>query len=327
MEAGKQVTYGRGDTPEYTLLPGKYLAKVKSRTGKAQAEKVITVVPGKKTRDDVLIAQEGIIKLLAVNEPGGKPLDSVAWSVYEIVDEDSMGAGKQITYGRGDTPEYKLLPGKYLAKVKSRRGKADAEQIIEVIGGKKTETEVVIAQEGVINLVAVTKEGGKPLDDIVWSLYTIVPEDSLEDPAQVTYGKGSTPSYQLLPGKYLAKAKSRRGKAATEQEVEVIGGKKTRTEVLFPEEGEVELVALESEGGKPISSGVLWKLMTKVAPDSLENSEMVHYGGGATPRYKLLPGTYVAELSIPKQNLKMEKEVEVVGGKRTKHQIVITNEG
>ncbi|MCB0332128.1 MAG: hypothetical protein KDD55_01445, partial [Bdellovibrionales bacterium] len=301
--------------------PGKYLAKVKSQSGKAVAEQEIEVLPGKLNRVEVVMAQEGVVKLIAVNEQGGKPLGDVTWQVNTIPTD--LGKSELVSYGKGAQPEYKLLPGKYLATVKSTQGKAETEQEIEVLPGKKTTTEVVMAAEGILSLKAVHTAGGKAIKDVQWQLYTIVPADSMDKPSLVTYGKGSEPEYKLLPGKYTAIVKSNKGVAKVEQEVEVLASKRNQIEVIFPEEGEIQLSAVTEDGKS--ADRVYWEVFTLIEQDSIEKPERVKVGGGTSPLYRLLPGKYLARATVDRE--KYEKEIEVVAGKLTKDEIVLSKNG
>jgi Ca-activated chloride channel family protein len=289
MQKGEDVAYGRGAQPEYTLLPGKYVAHVKSTKGKAEATQEIEVLAGKKTTIEVVMAQEGLIKLLAVNELGGTPLGDVYWQV-ETLPSGLEKKGESVAYGRGAQPEYKLLPGKYLAKVRSSKGKATASQEIEVIAGKKTTTEVVLAAEGIIKLVAVHTEGGEPLQEVYWTVETVVPSDSMEKPESVAYGRGAQPEYRLLPGRYMAKVKSQKGVAVASQEVEVIANKQRRIEVLFPEEGEIELSAVLADGKSP--GRIYWEVLTLVNADLVprQKSSVTCRGAALFRRRPKTPG-------------------------------------
>jgi Ca-activated chloride channel family protein len=319
-EKGKNVAYGRGAQPEYTLLPGKYLAKVASVKGKAQAEQEIEVAAGEKRIAEVVLAQEGVVKLVAVNEPKGQAVSEVAWSVATLGND--MEKGKDVAYGKGAQPEYTLLPGKYVATVKSFNGQAEAQQEIEVVAGKKTQIEVLLAAEGVVELAAVTKEGATPLQGVAWEIETVVESDSMDKPERVAYGKGSKPSYRLLPGKYLAKVKSLKGMATAQQVIEVLPLKKSRVEVLFPEEGEVELSAVTDQGGAP--DRISWEIYSIVESDSMEKPKLVRYGGGKTPRYRMLPGRYLARATY--SNEKFEKEIEVLPGKVARETLTLESE-
>ena len=316
-EKPKTLKYGRGATPTYRMVPGTYLASVKSVNGEASAEQEIEVIAGKKTRYEVVVAQEGIIELQAVTEAGGTPLKNVTWRI-ETIPSDELSKPKLVTWGKGATPAYQLLPGRYTAKVKSTAGKASSEQEIEVVAGKRVKQEVIIAQEGIIELKAVHAAGGAALEGITWKLMTVVAEDSMDEPKLVAYGRGNTPSYQLLPGTYLAKAKSVRGQAVAEQQVEVIAGKRTAVEVEFPVEGKIQLVAVEAPGGKPVK--VSWALKKSVDDDITQTKKLITYGGGAQPTYQALPGKYLAEAKANGKTV--TEEVEVVAGKLSRHELV-----
>lgn len=315
-EKGENVAYGRGAQPTYSLLPGTYLAEVRSLTGKAVNTQKITVEAGKKKSITVLLAAEGIIKLIAVHNPEGAPVSNVSWKVYT-----NDASAELVTYGKGAEPEYKLLPGKYLAKVTSLGGKAQAEGVIEVIAGKKSQAEVLLPEEGIVKLSAVTAPGGTPLKEVRWNIFTVVADDSMEKPELVTYGKGASPEYKLLPGRYTAKVESTQGKAKAEQEIEVIPGKKNSIEVIFPDEGDLELTALGPKGEKV--SRASWKLFSLVPKDSMEEPELIHYGSGASRTFRVLPGQYRAVLSA--EGKTVEKEVTALPGKRVKEILTVSN--
>ena len=131
----KTIAYGGGATPEYKLLPGKYLAKVKSLGGKAETSQEIEVLAGKKTTIEIVLAEEGIVKLVAVNKTGAAPLDNVAWSIDTI--SDDFNKAKTIAYGGGASPEYKILPGKYLLKLNPLVAKQKLVKKLKFLRAKK----------------------------------------------------------------------------------------------------------------------------------------------------------------------------------------------
>ncbi len=315
---GRTVAFGHGAQPEYKLLPGQYIAKARSSKGKAEVSQLIEVQAGKRLVHELVIAEEGVVKMVAVNQPGGVPLDGVAWSIETLPDGIS-GKGKSVAFGHGSQPEYRLLPGKYLAKVRSSKGKARATQEIEVVAGQRRPVEVVLAAEGIIELTAVHTAGGQPLQRVAWTVKTQVPADSMEKPKTVSYGKGPQPEYLLLPGKYVASVRSLKGVAATEQEVEVVAGKRSAVELLLPEEGEVAL-SLKLADGTTVGK-VYWEVNTLVPPESMNKPERVMYGKGATPTYRLLPGRYQAKAKFG--NRPYTKEIEVKAGKKLSYELIL----
>lgn len=326
MEKPQVITQGGGDTPKYTLLPGEYDVTVKVSAGQAEGKKRVTVVAGKLVEEEVLIPVEGIVTLKAVNEPNGPAVQQVYWNVYKWQAPDSMEKPTRVKSGGPATPELRLLPGKYVAHVRSNRGKAKAKKEFKVVGGKNITEEVILPAEGVVELVAVNKPGGKLVDRVYWEVKTKVAPDSMEKPEVLVQGGGSKRDVQLLPGTYLVSVRSIPGQAKVEQEIEVVAKKRQRVEILLPEEGRIKLVAVNEPGGKPVA-GVYWQLFPRTSPDAMQAPKAIHSGGGPQPEYQALPGLYLAKVKLPKSKGVLEKEVEVVAGKVSKAELVVTDEG
>lgn len=323
LEKPRPLKYGGGNTPVYRLLPGKYRATVKSSKGHATGEALVEVLPGKKVRQEVLIAGEGEIELVAVNSPGGPVLEDMWWEVFPVV-ENTVEKPRPLKYGGGNTPVYRLVAGKYRATVKSSKGRATGEALVEVLPGKKLRHEVVIAGEGDIELVAVTETGGRPLDDLWWEIFEKT-DDPMTKPKALKYGGGATPTYRLPAGTYRATVKSSKGTARAEQDVTVVANKKVRAEVIMAQEGEVQLVAVTQPGGTPLD-GMTWSLYD-IPEDEMTKPKTLKYGGGSTPTYRLAAGKYKVNVKSSKGSAVAEQEVEVIGGKKTRQEVLIPAEG
>jgi len=321
MDKPQPIKYGRGNTPTYKLLPGTYRATVQSNKGEATAEKEVTVVAGKSRTEEVLMAAEGLLDLVAVNEEGGEPVSGVYFELFTIVPENSMDKPERIKWGRGDTPQYKLLPGKYLVKVRANKGKATAEQEVTVVAGKKVREEVLLPAEGIVKLLAVTEPGGTPDKEVRWTVSTIVDESSMDKPERVAFGRGATPEYRLLPGKYMAKVEAYKGMAEAEQEIEVIAGKKQDIEVVIPAEGLIQINAVAEPGGAPLSK-VFVEMYTEPM-DEMSKGEKVRYWSGNSKQHRMLPGRYLARVIHAGSN-RAEKIVQVEAGKLTQEEIVVS---
>ncbi len=319
----ENLRYGRGATPEYTMLPGTYYAEVSSVKGKAKAAAEVSVVAGEKKRFEVVLAKEGILELVAVTEAGGEPLEQVKFSVYT----KPTGIGEKpenIAYGGGNTPSYTLLPGVYEVRASSVGGQAESVVDAEVRAGEKNRVEVIITQEGLAVLKAVTEAGGEPREAVAWTILS-VESDPTKKPETVTYGGGDVPEYKLVPGKYLARVKSRKGKFNVEQEIEVLAGKRTEIEVLVPKEGIVVLKPVNQQGGEPVE-GVRWTVYD-IPSDIFKKAETVTYGGGNVPEYVLLPGKYKVVGKVTNGVAEVEQEIEVEGGKRSEIEVLFPQEG
>lgn len=317
-KAGKTLMYGKGAQPEYRLLPGSYIAEVQSTGGKAAATQVVTVRPGVLNRVEVVLEREGIVRLTSRHTAAGPALDGVSWIVKD------PESGETIVYGKGATPEYQLLPGTYEAVVKSVRGKATAIEEITVLPGTAQDITVLLPEEGVVRPVAVNSKGGRPLTGVAWTIESL--PDNLEKGKTIAYGGGATPEYQLLPGRYLAKVKSQGGKAVMEQEIEVIAGIARKIEVLLPEEGQVQLLAVTEPGGNPLSE-VAWEVFTVVESQSMDKPELLVYGKGPTPDYKLLPGTYEARVRSRKGVARATKIFTLKAGEKLSVEVPFPREG
>lgn len=319
----ERVRFGQGATPIYTLLPGVYKAKVFSRDSDQSSSSEVEVKAGEQSRYELVLAKEGILNLVAVNAPGDEPLEDMTWRVYDKA-PDAEGKREALRYGRGSQPEYTMLAGTYYAEVESRKGKAKAGAEVTVVAGEKKRVEVVIAKEGILELVAVTEPGGEPLEQVKFAVYT-KPSDPTAKKETVIYGGGNTPSYQLLPGVYEAKVTSTRGKAEAVADVEVRAGEKNRVEVVIAEEGLLVLKAVTEAGGEP-REGVKWSVFS-IESDPTKKAELVTYGGGDVPEYKLLPNKYLAKVKSTRGKFEVEQEIEVLPGARTEIEVLVPKEG
>ncbi len=320
MDKPTTVTYGGGITPEYQLLPGRYIAKVTAQKGQATAQQEFEVQPGKVTNQEVLLSEEGQVVLHAVHQAGSDPVEEVRWEVLAAATSD-LDKPKVVKYGGGATPRYQLLPGKYIARATSLKGEATAEGEFEVQPGKLLTHEVLMPQEGILKLAGVHAPGGTPVEDLQWQVYSIE-EDSLRAPKLVKYGGGNQPEYQLLPGKYSVKVKSAKGMAEAQSEAVVEPGKRLRFEVTLPQEGAVELVAVGSQGGAEIE-GVRWELFP-VLEDEMKTPKVLRYWSGNGKRQQVLPGKYLAKLTLKDRRV-VEQEVTVEPGKLAKQEVVVSD--
>lgn len=143
-EAGKRkpvpFKYGGGPTPSYRVKPGAYFVQASSVEGNAKIEKAVSVKEGESLDVEVLLPQEGILKLKAVTEAGGAAVSNVAWYIMQEV----SGRRTMVTYGGGDTPEYQLLSGSYIAMVKRKKGVKQTKQVVEVVAGQTRSFEILI---------------------------------------------------------------------------------------------------------------------------------------------------------------------------------------
>ncbi|MCB0324783.1 MAG: VWA domain-containing protein [Bdellovibrionales bacterium] len=323
-DGGTTVKYGGGATPRYRLSPGRYAATAKKTKGSASATTEFEVVEGAANRVEVVIAQEVPVTLVAVTEPGGEPLEEVSWQLHPADKDSQLAKTFKYRYGGGATPVYTVPPGKFLAKVQSQAGKAKAEQEIEVTLDGEHRFEILLAEEGVLQLHAVHEAGGESLERVAWEVRTIE-TDPLKQPKLLSYGGGAKPQYKLLPGRYQAKAKSLGGKATAEKEVEVRPGVLNTEEVVLPKEGVLKLAAVTEAGSAPLED-ISWEVRT-IESDPLRKPELVTYGGGNTPDYQLLPGRYQVTAKSKSGMAEVKQDVEVLAGKVNDIQVPFPQEG
>lgn len=134
----KQIFQTYEDTPKFTMLPGTYRASV--RSAKARAQREFTVEAGKQSRIEVILPKQGTVKLAAVLESKGEPLDVTEWTI--LGDLNALGERSRVDHSFSDTPKFTLLPGKYLIKV--RKDKLNAEKEIVVGAGEMSLVEVIL---------------------------------------------------------------------------------------------------------------------------------------------------------------------------------------
>lgn len=203
-DAGKLIKYTGNSSPKLELLPGLYTFKAVSKKGKAEASKTFKV-ENENQRLEVVLPAEGDIELIAVNKEDGNPLQDVYWEVKD-------STGKAVTYTGASSPMLRLLPGTYQAFVSSKSGKAKASQEFEVEPLSKKTVSVLLAEEGILELIPVYREAGDPIQNVFWEVFAPA-KTELSKPELITQGHGNTPSYTLLPGTYTVKGKSVHGKA------------------------------------------------------------------------------------------------------------------
>ncbi|VAV87078.1 hypothetical protein MNBD_ALPHA08-1015 [hydrothermal vent metagenome] len=250
-----------------------------------------------------------ILKVDILLAPGSKPLESGA-TVY-IVPEAGNRQIKNAT-SRGPTQKiHKVKPGTYYIEAKVKN--IVSSTTYEVKAGQENRAEIIL-NAGLLRVIAVPEEGGKPLEQAY--IYIQEPVAAANGKRKRITAANQRNTFTLAAGKYYAVAVN--GKATAGQEVEVIAGKLTETTIILAA-GVLQVSVLAQEGGKPQTSGSYVYIYENEKQASGKRKQIT----AASPRNKFtLPqGTYYVVAKIGKATV--GKTIEVVAGKLTEATIVV----
>ena len=188
----------------------------------------------------------GLIKAHAVETAGGEALKVNRWSVFQI-DSNGKKKSKVFDYGYNKEQEFLLPLGDYLIEVK--KDQAETSKSIKVESGDLREVELVLAKQGKLTLSAVLEEGGEALKVKRWDLFRGTPDPDGKD-VQIKNSYNKTPTFTVLPGKYIVQVK--KDKITERREFEVVAGEDSKQEIVLQEQGRVTLAAVLEPGGEPL---------------------------------------------------------------------------
>ena len=212
---------GADATPKLVLPPGKYeVAATYGLVSRRDSFEVGDV----ETRADVVL-NAGIIRLKATASRGGPPLEDVFFTLY------ARGGGSQpwkpIALSRERAPEYHLASGDY--QVTAQQGFAKIDRAISVKAGSTSDVEIVYDM-GEIALRAVAREGGDPLDEMLFVIHEDDPE-SAQGRREVARSASSAPTFLLPAGIYHVMA--RRGSVVGRERITVRPGASTQQTLVL----------------------------------------------------------------------------------------------
>ena len=283
----KAVTAGSKNNP-FKVQPGSYF--LETRVGKAFASGPVDVADGGTTQV-ALVLNAGLLKVAALAEEGGKPLDEA----YIYVEEAEAGAGGNrgaVTSGNQRT-QFVLPEGRYYAR--AVLGKASAGTEVEVKAGQLSETAVIIGL-GVLQVTGIPAEGAKPISSYV-NIYEV--EKQLDGTRKRVTAGNARNQFKLSAGQYFVEVIAEKAKAG--QEVEVSAGKLTEVTVNL------------NAGALSVSSDKKTYLVVYKAEKNLDGTRD-RIGGISAGKPLMMPaGKYVVVGTRDKKNA--EAEVEVMPGK------------
>lgn len=201
----------------------------------------------------------------------------------------------------GQSGETVAVPSGQL-HVRVEEGAASAESALAVTSGAAQPVEIAL-EAGQLRLSASTREGGPPLDDIVFRVL----EESPETPAgvrEIARSSAPSPTFVLPAGAYLVAARS----GAIELRERTIvrpGEESTRTLVLAG--GRLRLALKQTDPDAAQAITVTASRLDPADPATLTLSS-------ARPAADLAPGRYRIDARIGTQNAKLAREVEIKAG-------------
>lgn len=284
----KALTSGSKNNP-FKVKPGKYF--IETRVEKAWAGGEVEVVDGR-TTEASLVLNAGLLKVAALAEEGGKPLDQ-AYIYVEAPEAGTDGKRERITSGN-QRKQFVLPEGRY--HVRAVVGKASAGGVMEVKAGALTE-EVITIGLGLLKVTGVPAEGAKPVASHV-NVYEA--EKQLDGTRKRVASGNARTQFKLSGGTYYIEVVS--GKAKAGQEVEVAAGKLAEVTVNL------------NAGALTVTPSQKAYLVLFSAEKNLDGSRE-RIGGINAGKPLIVPaGKYVVE-ATNRDRKKVQVEFEVVPGK------------
>jgi|GEM_PF-1290775 len=283
--AGEREALKRGhtgvdpDRPGATVKPGTYDVRVWDENLSSKPEvwlRGVTVEAGRTTEKEAVFEPAGVLELAVTKE--GEPFDAGV-RVFPA------GSGHNVVHASLDDGEgrYELDPGAYDVVLQDPTvpGKPEIRlQDVPVEAGRTTREEVAFETSGVLELAAT--KGGEPFRAKV----RVYPVGSDHNVVHASLRDGVR-SWELAAGTYDVLFVDESVPSEPEvrlQGVRVEGGRTTRKEAAFPENGLLELAA--TKGGEPFRAKV------RVYPEGRDNN-VVHTRLREEPRqFELAAGTY-----------------------------------
>jgi len=196
----------------FTLPAGKYFAT--AQIGRARTGANTEIVAGKKT-DLTIVLAAGMLKVAALAEEGGQPLQDAYIRIFEA-EEQPGGQRRAVTAGN-QRQTFTIPAGRYY--VTATVGKAVAARTVEVEAAKKTDVSLILGV-GALKVTAVPTEGAKPLNSYVQILEA---EKALDGSRKRVTGGTTRTTFKLPSGKYHIVVTS--GRASVSQDIELASNK------------------------------------------------------------------------------------------------------
>ena len=324
-EKPRAIALSSDQAPVYNVAAGTYLIAVQQ--GLARIERSVTVPPGAITDVDIPLYL-GELKLSAVANDGGPPLDRVVFQVFED-DPDAPGGLRELVRSSAAQPEFSLPAGAYL--VVARQDGAEARERVSVKPGTRL-TRALILASGRLTLSAklpARAPGRLDADLLSYRIERMNPVRAPKaDLAAAPAGKSEPASEEvsrthapelalaLTAGKYRVEGRYGAINARSRREIEVKAGV-AQAVVLELDAGLVTLKVL----GKPVTgtmaragpgaaaSAALADVFWEIAEPS---GRVIWSTSQGAPRLPLAAGRYLARVET--RTGTAEQAFQVTGG-------------
>ena len=307
----KQVEYSSSARTTFDLPAGRYLVVAFHGEATAEAEVELPRGEGVELR---LVLNAGYLRASSVAAAGLEPLgEKVSYRVYEAK-KDLEGKRKQIAYSSSAQTTFRLPAGRYV--ISAFFGSATVSTEVEVAAGALSD-EVLNLNAGVLRARATASEGGAPLEQKVNYRVFAAKKDLEGKRRQIEFSSSPVATFRLSAGRYVIAAYY--GEATARAEVEVSAGELTE-ETINLDAGNLTVVAVPSEGGQALSSGVNFRVYE--AKKDLEGKRrQIDFSSSARTNFRLPAGRYV--VAGKRGDARAEAEVEVSAGELTELELVL----
>ncbi len=294
----KAIAYGN-QRKKFTLPAGKYF--VTGQLGKAKVGQEVEITAGELIKANIVL-NAGVVKITAVAEQGGKPLDKAYVYVYEPT-ASASGQRATVTSGNQRT-KFTIPAGRYF--VTAQLGKTKVGQEIDVKAGEFTETTIVLSAAA-LKITATAAEGGKPLNQA--HIYIYENQQQLDGKRKLITSGNQRTKFTIPAGKYFVVAAL--GKTKIGKEIEVSAGRLTEDTIVLGV-GALKVNVIPAEGAKSLSKAFVYIY----SPDKqLDGSRKQITAGSQKTTFKIPGGKYYVVAAYGR--VKVGQEIEVKAGKLT----------
>jgi len=283
------------------LPAGTYL--VEARLGLVAKRQELTVKDKGATVAKVDL-DAGLVRLKASTHKGAEPLQNPLYTISSPAPAGSpKGArGTALWISRDAAPDVALQPGTYV--VRAEQGLSAIEETVELAEGKTVLLDLVLGA-GRLELSAVDKDGGQPLDGVTFVIDEHDP-DAPQGRREVARSAAPAPYFTLPAGTYQVTA--RLGASEVRQRIAISGGEVVQR-ILVMGLARVSVAATSSGQPVPPRAPVVMRVTT-TGPEPRE----VARATTASAAFQLPAGRYRFETQVGTVNAHASVEVELDAG-------------
>lgn len=287
--------------------------RVVARLGLATTEATVAVAPQGETRAEVTF-DAGILRAATKSATGASIADGVLMTISASdvrASQSRKGAETPLWISRQSSAELVVPTGIY--RIRLETGLASEEQVVSVTRGGLATAELPLGP-GRLELATVDKDGGDPLDGVVYTI-AVDDQEALGGRREFTRTAAPRPSITLPAGTYYVTA--RLGAAETRQHLAIGAGDTVKQMLVLPM-ARLSLRTTLGSKAKPAEQPVLYRILRLdgASPHEVTRST------SPDPDFVLPPGRYRVEARLGSQNAGTEQDVVLASGSKTESAVI-----